>query len=307
MNTGARIDLTRKIARTLSEKEWSDMMLVLDMYGLPSVSGSTSTYYEYCIRRLRSASEGKLLDLDAYLHGTSGATAHDEPWTTEDLHLFLSHVTPHKVDAADLKLSLSRYGIEGFVAHEDIEPNKTWQRVIEAGLRSCHAMVVLLHKGFHESNWCDQEVGFALARKIPVIPLRFDLQPYGFLGEIQSLPATNKSAGRLAFDVTRVLLRDARTGTLLTDRMVKALTEAASFKQANATANLLASDAPEVRPDQLRSIRDAQETNDQVAGAFDVEPSLVKIEQKFGITAQTTSDVDQLMQDFAYDPSEEPF
>ena len=61
-------------------------------------------------------------------------------------------------------------------------------------------MCALLTEGFHESNWTDQEVGFALARGILVIPVKYESAPYGFMGRIQAQPGfpneNSRQAGR---------------------------------------------------------------------------------------------------------------
>jgi hypothetical protein len=89
------------------------------------------------------------------------------------LFVFISHLYERRDFAAQLQLCLRRYGIESFVAHNDIEPSKAWRDEIKAALASCHAFVALLHDDFHKSQWCDQEVGWALARNIPLFPFAF--------------------------------------------------------------------------------------------------------------------------------------
>ena len=59
-----------------------------------------------------------------------------------------------------------------FVAHVDIHPTKEWQDEIESALSSMDGFVALLTDKFHESDWTDQEVGFALARGVPIIAVR---------------------------------------------------------------------------------------------------------------------------------------
>jgi hypothetical protein len=49
------------------------------------------------------------------------------------------------------------------------------------------AFVALLTDNFHDSDWTDQEVGFALARGVPVIAVQMDRLPYGFIGKFQAL------------------------------------------------------------------------------------------------------------------------
>lgn len=121
---------------------------------------------------------------------TSKTVAPDQTkriWGTEGFRLFLSHKTEVKREAAALKEGLKQFGVSAFVAHEDIHPTRAWLDEIENALHSMDGFVAVLTDGFHDSLWTDQEVGFALARGVPVIALRMGKDPYGFLGKFQAL------------------------------------------------------------------------------------------------------------------------
>jgi hypothetical protein len=76
-----------------------------------------------------------------------------------------SHVHTNRHFVGQVKRRLAeRHGMDAFVAHDDIDPSKHWREVIKTGLSTCDMFVVFLDPGFHESQWCDQEVGWALAR-----------------------------------------------------------------------------------------------------------------------------------------------
>jgi hypothetical protein len=303
MNRGARLELKKRIARTLAEQSWPEIDATLEEFRLPTQETWNNDQQSYCFEMLRSASDATLVELNTYLHNPVQVTVvDDEPWKTDDLRLFIGHVHTHRRYASELKMWLSWYGIEGFVAHVDIEPTKEWQDVIEASLCSCHAMVALLHQGFHESKWCDQEVGFVLGRRLVVVPVRIDLQPYGFLGSVQSLPAIGVSTQDLAYSIAKVLLRDPRTGGLLTDPMVRALCASDSFKQSNLTADLLAAHAPLITSEHVRLIQEARKTNSQVQYAHQVGPALDVFKQKFGVDGTPL-----LPEPPSFDPSLEPF
>jgi len=74
-----------------------------------------------------------------------------------------------------------------FVAHLSIRPTREWQDEIERALFSMDALIALLTKDFQKSNWTDQEISIALGRKVPVIPLKIEKSPYGFIGKIQAI------------------------------------------------------------------------------------------------------------------------
>jgi TIR domain len=119
---------------------------------------------------------------------TVPADAEKRIWGERDhFRIFLSHVSKSKVEAAELKARLQLFGASCFVAHQDIEPETEWQNEIEVALASMHGFVVLLTDAFHESNWTDQEVGFALARRVPRVAVRLGTDPYGFIGKFQAL------------------------------------------------------------------------------------------------------------------------
>ena len=114
----------------------------------------------------------------------------DAMWAPGKYKIFLSHKSSVKAKAANLKRKLENFGISAFVAHQDINPSKAWQTEIERALQTADALVALMTTTFHESSWTDHEVGFALARRIPVIPINLGCEPYGFLERFQALECT---------------------------------------------------------------------------------------------------------------------
>lgn len=106
-------------------------------------------------------------------------------WKPGYFKLFISHLASFKKQISQLKIELEKYGISGFVAHENIEPTKEWQDEIEKGLFSMEALCAVLMPDFNKSKWTDQEVGVAVGREILIIPIRRDMDPYGFIGKYQ--------------------------------------------------------------------------------------------------------------------------
>ncbi len=289
MRLGERVELIKRIARTLSGQTWEELELVFRQASVSTpywnIDEQGDDRYAYCLRSLDNADDDQLIELDDYLHSATEAVPADEPWEVDTFRVFMTHVAPKKLVASDLKRRLMSYGIDAFVAHADIEPAKPWQRVIEAALLSCDALVALLHTGFKESNWCDQEVGYVLGRNVPVIPVSFDLQPYGFFGVIQSLSAaTYKTPPALVAEIVRMLLRDPRTGRRLTDIMVRSLANSRNWDQSNLIAPILSSDAPAFTDEHLRVLRAAQVSSVEVGKAFEVEPALRRLISRFGLT-----------------------
>ena len=69
-------------------------------------------------------------------------------WEGPGLRVFICHIAEQKAFANDVKTYLEEWGITSFVAHTDIEPDAEWRDVIQRALRSCEALVALLHDGF---------------------------------------------------------------------------------------------------------------------------------------------------------------
>ena len=132
-------------------------------------------------------------------------------WRNGYFRMFISHITTKKDKASSLKTALEEYGITSFVAHEDIYPTKEWQKEIEKALNSMHCMCAMIYEGFHESNWCDQEVGVALGRNITVLPLIIDKDPYGFLGQYQGIKIKGKYPDKLAKEIFYTLCDNSNT------------------------------------------------------------------------------------------------
>jgi len=153
-------------------------------------------------------------------------------WGDEGFRIFLSHKTDVKKETAALKERLRLFGISCFVAHEDIHPTKAWQDEIENALASMDGFVALMTANFHDSDWTDQEVGFAFARGVPIIAVRLGKDPYGFIGKFQGLSSTWPTA---AEDVVKILINNDRMFSAYTS----ALRKCPSWDSGNTLAKVL--------------------------------------------------------------------
>ena len=153
-------------------------------------------------------------------------------WGSEGYKVFLSHKNEVKKEAKALKEKLRDYGISSFVAHVDIEPTKEWQCEIELALLSMDCMVALLTEKFHDSPWTDQEIGYALGRGVPVIPVRIEKDPYGFIGKFQAVSCSWETAPG---EIGRILMKQ----TLMLDSYINAVKNCQSFDGGDILARLL--------------------------------------------------------------------
>lgn len=110
-----------------------------------------------------------------------------EVWKEKYLRVFISHKSSDKKTAKDLKESLEWFGVTSFVAHEDINPTRHWQRVIEKALDTANVLIAILTDQFYESDWTQQEVGIAIGRGLLVIPIKYTANPKGFIAQYQAV------------------------------------------------------------------------------------------------------------------------
>lgn len=199
---------------------------------------------------------------DRLLIGRRSTTATDQTriWGDSGYRLFLSHKATVKKKAAELKESLTAFGVSAFVAHEDIEPTKEWQGEIENALASMDAFAALLTEDYHDSDWTDQEVGYALARGVPMVAVKLGKAPYGFIGKFQALSCKWVDA---PWELAKLLVRHAP----MLEAYIEALPSCTSFDDANARSQVL----PCIRSlteSQAGKLASAFNANDQLRGSY---------------------------------------
>lgn len=104
------------------------------------------------------------------------------------MKIFISYAHQDRELVGNIKSILQdEYGFDVFLAHDDIRPTEEWEAVIISNLRTSNVLVGLLTENYNNSEWTDQESGFALCRKILVIPVKIRVNPHGFLKRYQAL------------------------------------------------------------------------------------------------------------------------
>ncbi len=152
-------------------------------------------------------------------------------WGDKGYRVFLSHKAGVKKATAELKEALELFGISAFVAHADIQPTKEWQEEIENALASMDAFVALLTEDFHDSDWTDQEVGYALGRNVPLIAVKFGKDPYGFIGKFQALSCKWAEA---PLKLAKLLIMQSR----MLDAFIDAVPACGSFDNGNTLSQI---------------------------------------------------------------------
>ncbi len=195
--------------------------------------------------------------------------AFDQLWGEGLLRVFISHKAEDKVLAKNIKGSFRVYGIASFVAHEDIVPMHEWQTEIERALFSMDLLVALLTEKFSESNWTDQEIGVAIGREVPVIPVRMGKDPYGFIGKYQAIRGTN--ASKIVDDVIEYLRQEARISDRLKYLIDQALATATEDYSPAEQSNILRRIESEIDDSPPNVSTVLRETFAYENGEFDIE------------------------------------
>lgn len=166
---------------------------------------------------LSDADEGVLGEMidDLGIAAMSVESAKAQPpkiWQSKpQFRAFISHLSLEKDKATRLRDALASYGVSAFVAHEDIEPTLEWQVQIERALHSMELFISIHTKGFSQSVWAQQEVGFAVASGKKIIALRMGEDPMGFISKHQALSRGQKTAELIAQEIDQLLANDERT------------------------------------------------------------------------------------------------
>ena len=122
------------------------------------------------------------------------------------MKIFLSYHHDDNKLAGKIKHYIEReYGINVFLAHEDISPTQEWRERIIHELESCDVFIGLLTESYKESEWTDQETGFALARGIYMISVNAGLVPYGFLSKYQQLKIDSQSTYASCKEIAKLI------------------------------------------------------------------------------------------------------
>lgn len=115
-------------------------------------------------------------------------------WNLGKKKIFISHRDTQKKAAKKLASEiLVDKNYTCFVAHESIRVNEDWKKEIEKALYTMDALVCFITKDYYKSLWTNQEIGFALAKGVPIFLYSHDMtDPQGFHANIQAIKSNTK-------------------------------------------------------------------------------------------------------------------
>lgn len=294
MTHSERLDAKRLIIESLSSRDYVFIDLLLSEFGLPTWEEYSGSREQYVANALLSASDDQIFEIREYLAPTQPITAGGalEIWKQSGLRVFISHKWSERELADAIKAMLAMYGLQAFVAHVDIETTSEWRHIIESALHSSDALVALLSTDFHESDWTDQEVGYAIGLGRLVVPVRLDpvCDPYGIMGKFQGSPITRDTT-TIVRDMLKVLLRHKSTRGATASSLARALANSDSFKQSKLIVRQLEGMLG-LTEDDLQQISEALRVNNQVSEAFGVKAKVEKLLRDHKYLSQADIDYD---------------
>lgn len=183
---------------------------------------------------------------------------------TGPIEVFISHKAEDRELASAMKAQLEVYGIKGFVAHEDIDVTSMWELEIEKNLCECDAFIYIATNAANGSTWCQQEIGWALGRGIPMLGVSCGAMPIGFFGNRQACRRPGNNMSLAAKELVSIVLENESLSPRLIDSVIDQLCNARSYDSASWCADLIEKSAA-ISSEQARMIEKAIHTNDQVA------------------------------------------
>lgn len=219
---------------------------------------------------------------------TWGENVDDSMWKPGLFRLFISHLSVNKESASNLKQCLKYYGIDCFVAHEDITPSKEWEIEIEKALFTMDALCAIVVPDFFKSQWCDQEVGIALGRKKLVISIDKGAVPYGFFGKYQALKSRDRNANEIAIDVKNALVVNEKTKILYISKLISLILNANNKSDALQYIDVIKS-CEKVSKQFIENLRDNFKSN-EILNSIDIIDAINPIFQSYGLTPLVQAD-----------------
>jgi TIR domain len=186
-------------------------------------------------------------------------------WRLGCIRLFISHRDKYKSQANELAELLSNYGISSFVAHDSIEPMEQWQQTILKGLETMELMLTFVTDDFHESYWTNQEIGYALARNIPVISLKLENKdPVGFIAEKQALKGNIEDLTLLLPKLYELLAKKLSNQSRMQTALIEAFVTSPEWSETTRRFDRLSKHVTKLSDSEVERIISAYRNNDQL-------------------------------------------
>lgn len=196
------------------------------------------------------------------------------------MKVFLSYSSLDKELAGQVKVDLAYYGLEIFLAHEDIEPSAEWIAVIFTELKVCDVFIPILTENFDRSDWTDQETGIAYVGEKLIIPLKVAVDPHGFIASIQALRLHVGNVKAACKRVVEIIASKPGFGDLFRDALIRKFGGSGSYDRAGDNIKLLLS-FEGYTPSQVREMVNFAIANGQINRSGSAHGKLLEFVRKY--------------------------
>ncbi|GGP00038.1 toll/interleukin-1 receptor domain-containing protein [Actinomyces gaoshouyii] len=238
----ARLAAILECTTRLDELDATVVEVILTEYGMKSVAPvGRHIPRESLISVLHAADTQTLLGLAEFLMHSRALLLDEElPFHGRGLRLFFSHLSRSHGFVESVSTILEDFRIEVLIAHRDIRPSHDWQAFLASGLDQCDGLVAFVEAGFRESEWCDQEVGWALGRHRPILSLfREQTVPYGLAGRIQGQSYEGDTPSTVAAKIISWAGEEDSLRSRLLESLVQTLETSPNFDTTREVVKLL--------------------------------------------------------------------
>ena len=154
------------------------------------------------------------------------------------VNTFLSYADNDKIIAGRLKEKLDDFDV--FLSHEDIHLGDDWLTELQKNIKNCEIFIVLLSQNFHNANFTNHEVGYAIACNKRIFAISIDhTQPYGFMEPYQAKYISSEINDDDVKILSHELMLYAKDGTKMVDSAINDLKKSTNFRDANSAARTL--------------------------------------------------------------------
>ncbi len=196
------------------------------------------------------------------------------------IRIFLSYSSKDaNVLAGSIKTNLENFGLEVFVAHDDIEPSTEWQEEIIRNLNSCDIFMPILSTGYPHSEWTDQESGMALALHKCIVPLKIDIMPYGFVAIYQALKFDKNNIDESCNQILSAIINRKEFGEDVKNCLIKSFANSFGFVDANNKSRIIES-LENLNANQINEIVRASLINSQIHDGWASAPMVRRFFKK---------------------------
>jgi len=155
------------------------------------------------------------------------------------LKVFLSYHSSNNVLAGNIKSQLEKFGLDVFLAHEDIEPTEEWQDRILVELEETEVFLPILTRNFQTSKWTAQETGIALAKDAFIISVKVSIDPYGFLSRYQAFKLRRDNIPISCSKIAKLVHGNRKLQKKFIDGLTRSFAASESFEEAKIRSSLL--------------------------------------------------------------------